>query len=194
MGKILTKSTILPCQKTYIQDFKYASTILESWIKEYKNDPLAETTITGWKETCDNFLGNLNFMQGWHLPAFYPFYSYQCMASINCFFNTGWSIYPEKTSGKSKPSLQTQCSLHGNLPTSLGVQPNVSLSPSAYGIMNTNTSTSISSHKFGPLSFRSHLFPPGVESCQETENSRHTDKKEICGICSSRTSEDFIQP
>ncbi len=56
-------------------------------------------------ETCDKLLENPYFTQGWHLPAFYPFYSYQCMASIDSFFDTNLSLYPNKQDFWNKQSV-----------------------------------------------------------------------------------------
>jgi hypothetical protein len=65
-------------------------------MERYSYDPMVGETLNNRKETCDRLLENPHFTEGWHLPAFYPFYSYQCMASINPFFATNLSLYPNK--------------------------------------------------------------------------------------------------
>jgi hypothetical protein len=48
MERISTSSTASPYQRDYVQDYKQASAILESWITEHTNDPLAENAIIVW--------------------------------------------------------------------------------------------------------------------------------------------------
>jgi hypothetical protein len=96
MAKISSSKTILPIQYEYIEEYKHAHAILETWAATYPDNPHAESTLNIWRETCDKLLENPNFTQGWHLPAFYPFYSYQCMASIESFFTTNRILHPNK--------------------------------------------------------------------------------------------------
>ena len=105
MDRISNNSTVPLYKEEYIQEYKHANAVLEEWIAEYRNDLLAGNALIIWKETCDKLLQNPNFTQGWHLPAFYPFYSYQCMASIENFFATNQSIYPNREKFWNKQAL-----------------------------------------------------------------------------------------
>ncbi len=165
---ISTSSTASPYQREYVQEYKQASAILESWITEHTNDPLAENAIIVWKETCDKLLENAYFAQRWHLPAFCPFYSYQCMVSIDSFFVANQSAYlTMKLSGISNLSLQEWHLQHGSQPMSSSAEPNEPLFQNARGIINTSVSTFVNSPKYGPLSFKTPPSQHGVELWQE---------------------------
>jgi hypothetical protein len=96
MERISTGDAVLLYLREYIQEYKNTSAVLELWIRKHNNASLAETTIIIWREMCDKLLESPHFTHGWCLPAFYSFYSYQCMASIDYFFDTNCSIYPNK--------------------------------------------------------------------------------------------------
>ena len=74
-------------QQRYLRDYKFAAATIDHW-KETKhpNETALTQAITIWKNTCDKLTVNPYFAEGWLLPAFFPIYSYQCVAGIQIFF------------------------------------------------------------------------------------------------------------
>jgi hypothetical protein len=84
-------------QKRYIHDFKFAAATIDHWKKsKHPNESELADSIANWKYTCDKLTANPFFLDEWHLPAFFPIYSYQCFAGITNFFTAAPLLHPDK--------------------------------------------------------------------------------------------------
>ena len=85
-------------QKRHIHDYKFAAASIDYWKRtKHPEESILADAITIWKKTCDTLITNPFFTEGWYLPAFYPIYSYQCIAGIQNFFAAAPFLQPNKS-------------------------------------------------------------------------------------------------
>jgi hypothetical protein len=97
MEKISQTISITDHQREYIEEYKFAAATLDHWcLHKYDNDQCTVEAINNWKTTCDKLTQNPFFNEDWKLPAFYPLYSYQCMAGMQNFYADSQISQPDK--------------------------------------------------------------------------------------------------
>jgi hypothetical protein len=94
MERMSKQSTITAHQEEYIGEYTLAAATLDHWYSHNQNHNkfTMEEAIKTWKLTCDKLTQNPFFSMGWYVPAFYPFYSYQCMVGLQDFPKEAWSM------------------------------------------------------------------------------------------------------
>ena len=84
-------------QKRYIHNYKFAAACIDHWKRtKHPDENILADAITVWKNTCDKLTTNPFFSEGWYLPAFFPIYSYQCVAGYQNFFAAPPILQPNK--------------------------------------------------------------------------------------------------
>ena len=84
-------------QKRYIRDYKFAAATIDHWKRtKHPDETILADAIRIWKTTCDKLVTNPFFSEECYLPAFFPIYSYQCMAGIQNFFAAAPLLHPNK--------------------------------------------------------------------------------------------------
>jgi len=100
MERMSKQSTITTHQEEYIREYTLAAATLDHWYSHNQNHNkfTMEEAIKTWKLTCDKLTQNPFFSTGWYVPAFYPFYSYQCMVGLQDFLTTSRANQPKRNS------------------------------------------------------------------------------------------------
>ena len=107
MARLAKSKNLTEHQKRYLHDYRFAAATIEHWKNtKHPNENALAQAIAIWKDTCDQLTVNPYFSDGWFLPAFYPVYSYQCIAGIQNFFEQAPILQPGK--GKTYWKEQTQ--------------------------------------------------------------------------------------
>jgi len=97
LARIAKSKNTTEHQNRYVHDYKFAAATIDHWkTTKHPDETILADAIRIWKITCDRLAANPHFSDGWYLPAFFPIYSYQCVAGIQNFFAAAPLLHPNK--------------------------------------------------------------------------------------------------